>query len=124
MLAVVGGTPDAVLRVYDSLLSRRGGDLHGDELHAPILRLRVLRSAAQLVAEAKDTLAQRGAAGGGYAAGRGGSRREASALIQACESYAAEARRIAPAGEAASIAKEFERLARELQLPAGRGRAF
>ena len=46
-------------RVYDQLLAVRGGEAGGAELHAPALRLRLLRSLARLLGRAAQTLRQR-----------------------------------------------------------------
>lgn len=46
-------------RVYDQLLAVRGGEAGGAELHAPRLRLRLLRSLARLLARAAGALRQR-----------------------------------------------------------------
>lgn len=46
-----------------------------------------------------------------------GARREAAALADACERYAAEARRLAPAAEADAVAGEFAALQRSLEQP-------
>ncbi|KAL4426022.1 hypothetical protein ABPG75_010038 [Micractinium tetrahymenae] len=112
MAAACKGSYDAVVRVYEALLSVRGGDEAGDALHAPALRLRLLRSLATAIAAAKDKLLDRApGAFGGY---RGG-RREAGLLAAACEAYAAEARRLLPAAEAERLSAQFEVLQAELQ---------
>ena len=46
-------------RVYDQLLAVHGGEAGGAELHAPALRLRLLRSLARLLGRAGQTLRQR-----------------------------------------------------------------
>ncbi|EFN51092.1 hypothetical protein CHLNCDRAFT_141404 [Chlorella variabilis] len=122
MVGACKGSYDAVVRVYESLLSVRGGDDAGDALHAPSLRLRLLRSLAALIAAAKDKLLDRapGAAFGGY---RGG-RREAGLLAAACEAYAAEARRLLPAAEAEQLAAQFDALLTALQPLVGGFRAI
>ncbi len=43
--------------------------------------------------------------------------RQAGALAEACERYAGEARRLAPAAEADAVAAEFEQLQRSLEPP-------
>ncbi|KAL4425159.1 hypothetical protein ABPG77_008264 [Micractinium sp. CCAP 211/92] len=115
LLAMAGacqGSYEAVVRVYEALLSVRGGDEAGDALHAPALRLRLLRSLAAAITAAKDKLLDRApGAFGGY---RGG-RREAGLLAAACEAYAAEARRLLPAAEAERLAAQFEALQAALQ---------
>ncbi|PRW05942.1 nuclear pore complex Nup155 isoform B [Chlorella sorokiniana] len=112
MVTACRGSHDAVVLVYEALLSIRGGDEAGDALHAPALRLRLLRSLAAVIAAAKDKLQDRApGAFGGY---RGG-RREAGLLAAACEAYAAEARRLLPAAEAERLAAQFEALQAALQ---------
>ncbi|KAI3427442.1 hypothetical protein D9Q98_010357 [Chlorella vulgaris] len=113
MVSACNGSFDAVVRVYEALLSTRGSDEGGDALHAPLLRLRLLRSLAALITAAKDKLLDRapGAALGGY---RGG-RREAGLLAAACEAYAAEARRLLPAPEAEQLGAQFDALHATLQ---------
>jgi hypothetical protein len=43
--------------------------------------------------------------------------RQAGALAEACERYAGEARRLAPAAEADAVAAELEQLQRSLEPP-------
>ena len=62
-------------RVYDSLLAVRGGEAGGEELHAPRLRLRLLRSLRGLVGRAAERARER-APLAGYMAHRSGAARE------------------------------------------------
>ncbi|PSC67210.1 nuclear pore complex NUP155 [Micractinium conductrix] len=112
MVVACKGSYDAVVRVYEALLSVRGGDEAGDALHAPSLRLRLLRSLAAVIAAAKDKLLDRPP--GAFGGHRGG-RREAGLLAAACEAYAAETRRLLPSTAAERLAAQFEALQGALQ---------
>ncbi|KAK9806121.1 hypothetical protein WJX72_002210 [[Myrmecia] bisecta] len=103
LLKACGDAEDAVLRIYDALLSVRGSEEHGEELHAPLLRLRLLRSALFLLHQAANRQRQRQP---GYAY-RAGARREVGLLTEAAERYANEARRLQPADVAEDLARSF-----------------
>jgi nuclear pore complex protein Nup155 len=116
--ALVGacrGSHDVAVRAYEALLAARGGDPHGEELHAPFLRLRLLRSLRDVIEAGRDAAADRApAAAGGYAGSGRGGRRELGVLAAACEAYAAEARRLPQGGEAEAVAAAFEALGSSL----------
>ncbi len=69
------GQEAAVQRVYDTLLAVRGGEAGGEELHAPRLRLRLLRSLHWLAQRSAERLRDR-QPGLSYMAYRSGVARE------------------------------------------------
>lgn len=111
VLSACGMAFDAVVRAYESLLSARGSDPHGDELSSPALRLRLLRSARDVIAAGRDKVADRGPLTG---VGARGGRQELGILAAACEAYAAEARRLPPP-EGEDLAVELGELGQSLQ---------
>jgi hypothetical protein len=116
ILAACGNSYEAVVRVYEALLSSRGNDPYAEELQVPSFRLRILRSLRDVIAAGKQKAAERGpAAASGYA-GLRAARRELGVLAAACEAFGSEARRM-PAGE--ELATEFAVLGESLQALMG-----
>eukprot|EP00887_Chlorella_sp_A99_P007116 scaffold2.g7116.t1 len=97
MVGACRGSYDAAVRAYGALLAVRGGDPQSEELHAPALRLRLLRALALAISAARDKLLD-AAPGAALGAGLRGGRREVGALAAACEAYASEARRLPQEG--------------------------
>lgn len=114
MVGACRGSYDAAVRAYGALLAVRGGDPQSEELHAPALRLRLLRALALAISAARDKLLD-AAPGAALGAGLRGGRREVGALAAACEAYASEARRLPQADEGDRLAAEFEALQASLQ---------
>ncbi|CAL8471349.1 g10891 [Coccomyxa elongata] len=114
MLTACKGKEAAVQRVYDALLAVRGGEPGGEELHAPRLRLRLLRSLHWLAQRSAERLRDR-QPGLSYMAYRSGVAREVGALVEACKTYAAEARRLTPADAAEGVAQQFTELQHSLE---------
>jgi hypothetical protein len=70
-----------VQRLYDAMLAVRGGEADGEELHAPRLRLRLLRSLHWLASRASQRLRERQPALS-YMAYRSGVAREVSQALR------------------------------------------
>ena len=120
LLAACGGSYEPVVRAYESLLSARGSAQLSEELQTPAMRLRLLRSLRDVVANGRDRAADRGPATG-YAGVRSG-RRELGVLAAACEAFGAEARRLpVNRAEGEALAEEFSALGDSLQMLMGYG---
>lgn len=112
MLKACKGQSNSVLRVYDSLLSQRGGDDIAEQAHLPIVRLRLLRSQLTLLTPMVQQLQDQ--PGAGFMGLAPNLRREAGSIIEECQKYAAEAGRMQPAAEAEEVARSFTKLAQDL----------
>lgn len=105
-----GAAYDVVIRAYESLLSVRSGDVHGEELHGPRFRHRLLRSMRNVIESGRD----KALAAGGVGLGMAG-RRELGVLAAACEAYAAEARKLPVGYNGEQLAEEFGSLGDSVQ---------
>ncbi|KAK9832768.1 hypothetical protein WJX84_003081 [Apatococcus fuscideae] len=110
--ATTANATQAVQRVYDTLLSVRGADEAGDALHAPLLRIRLLRALLFLMERSVEACKQQPSVGGRGA--MQSAQQEVGTIVNACERYAHEAKRLHVQQEAHDVAAGFESLVSEI----------
>jgi nuclear pore complex protein Nup155 len=117
ILAACGTSYEAVVRVYETLLSSRGNDPYAEEVQVPTFRLRILKSLKDIIAAGKDKAAEHSAAAGyaGVRAARG----ELGVLAAACAAFGSEARRLSVGVAGEVLANEFAVLGESLQALMG-----
>ncbi|KAK9837777.1 hypothetical protein WJX74_004885, partial [Apatococcus lobatus] len=103
--ATTAGALQSVQSVYDNLLVRRGADEAGSALHAPLLRIRLLRALYFLMSRSLEGCSQVGSRGGLQRA-----QQEVGSIVNACERYALDAKRLHVQQEADETAAAFESL--------------
>lgn len=108
------GSAVAATKMYARVLEVAGGSSDGSDLHAPLLRMRLLRSACHTLRLAqRDCLEHKAMPFGAYGGGASASR-EAGDLSENAAVLLTEARRLPSSGDADDLAKTLQALQLEL----------